>query len=88
MPLKYQSRLFAHLAHERYVPTNVAQLAADLEIDDPADFREAISSLATDGHLVVSDSGMVTLPSYADLPNILEGEFRGTGKAFASRSRR
>ena len=83
MPLKYQSRLFAHLKHERYVPTNVAQLAADLEIDDPADFREAISTLATEGSLVVSDSGMVTLPSYADLPNILEGEFRGTGKAFA-----
>ncbi len=83
MPLKYQSRLFAHLAHERYVPTNVAQLAADLEIEDPADFREAISTLATEGRLVVSDSGMVTLPSYADLPNILEGEFRGTGKAFA-----
>ncbi|MEO1716850.1 MAG: VacB/RNase II family 3'-5' exoribonuclease [Planctomycetota bacterium] len=83
MPLKYQSRLFAHLAHERYVPTNVAQLAADLEIDDPADFREAISTLATDGRLVVSDSGMVTLPSYADLPNVLEGEYRGTGKAFA-----
>ncbi len=83
MPLRFQSRLIAHLSHERYVPTNVAQLTDDLSIDDPQGFRDAITALADEGQLVVSDQGTVRLPSYADLPSILEGEFRGTGKAFA-----
>ena len=83
MPLRFQSRLIAHLAHERYVPTNVAQLASDLEIDDPQGFRDAVRDLAEEGRLIVNDGGVVRLPSYGDMPNVIDGEFRGTGKAFA-----
>ncbi|MEM9166041.1 MAG: VacB/RNase II family 3'-5' exoribonuclease [Planctomycetota bacterium] len=82
MPLRFKSRLLAHLRHERYVPTNVAQLTADLEVDDPDEFRDAVRALTDEGAIVVSDSGMVTLPSYADGPRVIEGEFRGTSKGF------
>ncbi|MEM8756730.1 MAG: VacB/RNase II family 3'-5' exoribonuclease [Planctomycetota bacterium] len=82
MALRFKSRLLSHLRHDRYVPTNVAQLTTDLEIDDPEEFREAIRSLTNEGSIVVSDSGMVSLPSYGDGERIIEGEFRGTGKGF------
>lgn len=82
MPLRFKSRLLAHLRHDRYVPTNVAQLTADLEIDDPEAFREAVRTLQSEGALIVSEQGVVRLPSYGDLPDVLEGEFRGTGKGF------
>lgn len=82
MALRFRGRLLAHLGHDRYVPTNVAQLAVDLAVDDPESFRQAVRDLAQEGALIVSDQGIVQLPSYEDLPPTIEGEFRGTGKGF------
>lgn len=82
MPHRYTTRLLAHIGHERYTPTNVAQIIDDLQIDDPKAFRAELAEIAEEGLVRVNDQGMVTLPSFGDGKQVIEGEFRGTTKGF------
>ncbi len=82
MPHRYTTRLLAHIGHDRYTPTNVAQIIDDLQIDDPEAFRAELAEIAEEGLVRVNDQGMVTLPSFGDGKQVIEGEFRGTTKGF------
>lgn len=85
MPLQYQQRLLAHLAHDRYKPACVADLAEDLGVDDPEDFARAVEELADRGVVHASGEGakaLVSLPSLADKDEPVEGVFRKNPRGF------
>lgn len=82
MPSRFKNRLLAHISHERYTPANVAQIIDDLGIDDPPGFRAELAVIAEEGLVRLNDQGMVSLPSFGDGKQIIEGEFRGTTKGF------
>lgn len=82
MANRYQRRLLAHISHDRYAPTNVAQIIVDLGIDDPPAFRAELAELAEQGMVSLNDQGFVALPSYGDGKQTIEGEFRGTTRGF------
>ena len=79
---RYKKRLLTHISHDRYTPTNVAQIIDDLGIDDPPAFRAELAELAEEGIVSLNQQGFVALPSYGDGQQIIEGEFRGTTRGF------
>ncbi len=70
-----------HLSHRSYEPSDVARLAADLQIpaDELKDFTEAVKELAADGEVIWGDNDLVTLPPLGDE---LIGSFRKNQKGF------
>ncbi len=82
MANRYQRRLLAHISHDRYTPTNVAQIIDDLGIEDPPSFRAELAELAEQGMVSLNEQGYVALPSYGDGQQVIEGEFRGTTRGF------
>jgi ribonuclease R len=81
MSLRYRKRLLDHLQHKSYTPRKLEQLAEELGIDDQADFGEAVESLADEGVLEISDSGLITLPSIAGQRE-MEGIFKKNPRGF------
>lgn len=82
MANRFQRRLLAHISHDRYTPTNVAQIIDDLQIEDPPAFRKELAELAEQGLISLNEQGYVALPSYGDGKQVIEGEFRGTTRGF------
>ncbi|MBX3360748.1 MAG: VacB/RNase II family 3'-5' exoribonuclease [Phycisphaeraceae bacterium] len=82
MTLRYEGRLKQHLSHETYTPQTIAELAADLRVEDPADFEQAIKQLSRDGVVVVSATGRVSLPSLSSSGGEITGIFKGNPKGF------
>ncbi|TVQ77333.1 MAG: VacB/RNase II family 3'-5' exoribonuclease [Phycisphaeraceae bacterium] len=64
MPLRYKHRLMAHLGHKTYSPMPIEQLAEDLGIPEGEreDFKAAVEDLSRNGHVIVGDQNLVTLP--------------------------
>jgi len=93
MPSKYQRRLFSHLKHEDYTPRPIAELAEDLRVEDPEDFRRALGELAQRNAIKIDSGGRVSLPSLVDLAiaggdangdrGELTGTFKSSGRGFA-----
>src|SRR5437016_4700809 len=82
MALKYRRRLLDHLRHESYTPRRLDQLAQDLQVEDAAEFGEAVEQLADEGVIDVSESGLVTLPSVGEQGGEIEGTFKKNPKGF------
>jgi ribonuclease R len=82
MPLRYKSRLLSHLAHGTYTPADAGALAAELRIEDPADFTAALGELAGQGLIEISHTGLVSLPSIASLEEPIEGKIIRNAKGF------
>lgn len=80
MPIRYKSRLIAHLAHESYVPSAIEQLATDLRVppDEHEEFRAAVLDLSKAGQVVL-DNNLVKLPP---IGKHLTGTFRKHPKGF------
>ena len=78
MPLRYRSRLLAHLAHDGYEPKDKHALAVELGADNEPEFLEGIDELVAEGVLQVESDGTVQLASLPD-----RGELTGTFKANA-----
>ncbi len=81
MSERFTSRILRHIAHERYNPSSIAQLADDLGVDpdDRAAFEEAVAHLAELGQVVISDQRRVTLPPLGDE---LVGRFKRHPRGF------
>ncbi|GAB4553985.1 MAG: VacB/RNase II family 3'-5' exoribonuclease [Phycisphaerales bacterium] len=81
MPTRYAKRLFMHLSHRSYEPSDVARLAADLQIpaDELGAFSDAVRELAANGEVVWGDHDLVTLPPLGDE---VIGSFRRNPKGF------
>lgn len=81
MSLKYESRLFAHLQHDRYVPAPIDELVRDLGIEpeDRKDFDAAIKSLVGQGRITMDGPGKVRLPS---MPDVVTGRLRKNPRGF------
>ncbi len=77
MPLRYKSRLLAHLAHETYTPADRDQLARDLAVpaDELDDFRSAVDQLVGNKTLMVDHRERILLPTAVGA-----GEITGTFK--------
>lgn len=82
MTLRYEARLKRHLAHESYTPQTIEELAAELRIEDAAEFERAVKELARDGVVVINASGRVSLPSLSSSGGEITGVFRGNPKGF------
>jgi len=82
MPLRYEKRLTAYLAHPDYEPRHIVQLAEDLRVEDVEDFKRAVGELAEQGRVHVDESGKVALPSAGELDGTLTGRFRKAAKGF------
>jgi ribonuclease R len=82
MSLKYRRRLLDHLRHESYTPRRLDELARDLQVDDQAEFGEAIEELADEGVIDVSEGGLVSLPSVGEQGGEIEGIFKKNPKGF------
>ena len=82
MAQRFKIRLLRHISHDRYLPTNVAQIITDLGVDDPEAFRDSINAMAKEGLIHVSDQGVVSLPSFGDGEQIITGTFRGSNRGF------
>lgn len=90
MTLKYEKRLIGHLKHERYEPSTIETLAADLGIDpdERNDFAAAVQDLVvrkllvfadTQGKPVAAEQRKVVLPKMGDE---VEGVFRKNQRGF------
>lgn len=81
MSLKYQSRLIAHLAHDRYNPVPIVELIRDLGISDEEhdDFERAVEALARAGVVVLDGGNKVRLPQ---MPEEITGRFRKNPRGF------
>ncbi|MEM1423849.1 MAG: RNB domain-containing ribonuclease, partial [Planctomycetota bacterium] len=81
MPTRYAKRLFMHLSHRSYEPSDVARLASDLQIpaDELGAFSDAVKELASNGEVVWGDNELVTLPPLGDE---IVGTFRRNPKGF------
>lgn len=91
MSLKYERRLIEHLKHERYTPSTVPELMADLGVpeEDRAAFDAAIEDLVSTGRLAREpqgsggggggSGGRIQLPS---MPAEVVGSFRKNPKGF------
>ncbi|MFN7021763.1 MAG: ribonuclease R family protein [Phycisphaerales bacterium] len=81
MSLKYESRLFAHVQHDRYEPVSIVELVRDLGIDadDAEAFGEAVRALAAQGRLMIDTGGKVRLPS---MPDVVTGRIRKNQRGF------
>lgn len=68
MPLKFKSRLLAHLGHETYTPAPPEQVARDLRVptDEFAEFMQAVRDLTTAGDIVYAKDHSLTLPRMGD----------------------
>jgi ribonuclease R len=82
MALKYRRRLLDHLSHETYAPRRLDEIARDLGLDHDPDFPAAVESLADEGIIDISDSGIITLPSVGDQGGTVEGSFKLNPKGF------
>ena len=81
MPIKYQKRLLAHLEHEGYEPKPIDEIAAELRIDDVAEFAHAVRELAESGVVAIDKRDHICLPTLPD-EGELTGTFRSTAKGF------
>ncbi|MEZ6241513.1 MAG: VacB/RNase II family 3'-5' exoribonuclease [Phycisphaerales bacterium] len=81
MALRYEKRLLQHLGHEDYEPKPVQELAAELGVEDVADFAQAIEELAERGVVAIGKGDRVALPGLADRGELV-GIFRATAKGF------
>ncbi|MEM6332146.1 MAG: VacB/RNase II family 3'-5' exoribonuclease [Planctomycetota bacterium] len=81
MPAYLQRRILRHIADQRYAPRTVAQLAADLGMDDEqrAAFEEAVKQLESEGQVLLGSGSQVTLPPPGDT---VIGTFRGSDRGF------
>ncbi len=81
MSLKYQSRLSAHLRHERYVPVTVDQVAEELGIDvsEREEFRRAVDAMVKVGRFAIDHLGRIRLPA---MPEEVTGVFRRNPRGF------
>jgi ribonuclease R len=82
MTLQYEGRLKQHMTHESYVPQTIAELVAELRVEDAADFEQAVRQLARDGVLTINATGKVSLPSLSASGGEVTGIFRGNLKGF------
>ncbi|MFG0327369.1 MAG: ribonuclease R family protein [Phycisphaerales bacterium JB037] len=82
MTLRYEKRLISHLSHEGYEPKHFLRVGQELRVEDEKEFAEAVKELAGRGVVHLDESGTLTLPSYADGPEVIEGEFRKAVKGF------
>jgi ribonuclease R len=80
--LKYKRRLLDHLGHKTYSPRRPDDLARDLGIEDPEDFKQALADMEEEGLVELSDSGLVTLPSVGDQGGEVLGTFKKNPKGF------
>ena len=81
MPEKYRKRLLSHLSHGEYEPKPIDAVAAELNIDDVADFADAVRAMAQEGAVALDKSERIRLPSMPD-DGELTGTFRGNAKGF------
>ncbi len=81
MSLKYQSRLIAHLAHDRYQPAPLEELTRDLGIadDEREEFESAVRAMAGAGVVALDGAGNVRLPP---MPEEISGRFRKNPRGF------
>lgn len=81
MSLKFESRLFAHLQHDRYHAATIDEAARDLGIDeaDRDDFERAVKVLVKQGRLSLDNSGRLRLPA---MPDTVTGNFRKNPRGF------
>lgn len=82
MPIRFTQRILQHLAHERYRPVQVRELAKEMRIDPDMRpvFDEAIKMLADEGDIQIDSSGRIRLPSAGDeLVGTLKVNARGFG---------
>jgi ribonuclease R len=81
MSLKYESRLFAHLQHDRYTPVTAEQAAEELGIiaEDREEFDAAVKALVKSGRVAVDGNGRLRLPS---MPEVITGRFRKNQRGF------
>jgi ribonuclease R len=82
MALKYRRRLLDHLRHESYTPRKLDDLARDLQIEDGAEFEEAVDELAEEGVIDISESGLISLPSVGEQGGEIEGTFKKNPRGF------
>lgn len=82
MALKYRRRLLDHLRHDSYSPRRLDEIARDLQIEDEAEFGEAVEQLADEGVIDISPSGLISLPSVGDQGGEIEGTFKKNPKGF------
>ncbi len=82
MPLKYQKRLLAHLAHGTYKPADAATLGHDLQVEDQADFEQSLKDMAEQGVIDMNPKGQVRLPSVGSMGGEIVGNFRSHPKGF------
>ena len=81
MALKYRDRLFKHLEHEGYEPKAIDALAAELRIEDVAEFADAVRAMAAAGLVALDRGERVSLPKMPDDGQV-RGIFRGSQKGF------
>ncbi|MCC6320665.1 MAG: VacB/RNase II family 3'-5' exoribonuclease [Phycisphaerales bacterium] len=81
MSLKYESRLFAHIRHDRYEPAPIPDLVRDLGIDpdETGSFTEAVRAIAAQGRLTIDGSGRVRLPA---MPDLITGRIKKNPRGF------
>jgi ribonuclease R len=79
--LKFESRLFAHLQHDRYRAATVEEAARDLGISDADldDFAHAVRALAKAGRITLDGAGRIRLPA---MPDTIIGTFRRNPRGF------
>ncbi|MEM1207724.1 MAG: VacB/RNase II family 3'-5' exoribonuclease [Planctomycetota bacterium] len=76
-----QRRILRHIADHRYAPRSVAQLAADLGVEDDqrTAFEQAVRQLESEGQVLLGSGAQVTLPPPGDT---VIGTFRGSDRGF------
>ena len=81
MKKRYSQRVMEHVAHGRYQPRSIAELAHELGVpeDEYELFEQAVTELAEEQHIVLSDEEEVALPPPG---SEIEGTFRGTRGGF------
>ncbi|MCH7793286.1 MAG: hypothetical protein IID31_13525, partial [Planctomycetes bacterium] len=82
MPLKYQKRLLAHLAHDTYTPADADTLVRDLQVEDETEFRDALDLMAEQGLININQRGQARLPSIGSMGPEIVGNFRSHPKGF------
>jgi len=84
MPLRYNSRILEHLAHENYKPSYTKAIAREMRIDpeDRDEFEQSLRELVHQGKLIIGDDDFARLPSYGQANDELTGKFKLNPKGF------
>ena len=81
MPLRFTHRILDHLAHVKYRPAAVTDIACDLRVppEDEAVLQQSIQQLAEQGRIVIDRDGLVRLPGFGEE---VIGAFRLNARGF------